>query len=111
MAQYDNFQEVKKHKRNISNNTSETDKKLTKQVPSPTAVKMPPKAVLTRYFFAPLRTTDTETTTTQNTLPKQEAPRKPRKPPLKVMTSTTNLIRLQSDLKDHVKGQYEFRNT
>jgi hypothetical protein len=23
----------------------------------------------------------------------------------------TNLIRLQSDLKDHVKGQYEFQNT
>jgi hypothetical protein len=27
------------------------------------------------------------------------------------MTSTTNLIQLQSDLKEHVKGEYEFRNT
>jgi hypothetical protein len=26
------------------------------------------------------------------------------------MASTTNLIRLQSDVKDHVKGEYEFRN-
>jgi hypothetical protein len=28
-----------------------------------------------------------------------------------MMTSVTNLIQLQSDLKDHVKGEYEFRNT
>jgi hypothetical protein len=27
------------------------------------------------------------------------------------MTSTTNPIRLQSDLKDQVKGEYEFPNT
>jgi hypothetical protein len=27
------------------------------------------------------------------------------------MTSATSLIRLQSDLKEHVKGEYEFRNT
>jgi hypothetical protein len=28
-----------------------------------------------------------------------------------MMISNTKLIRLQSDLKDHVKGEYEFRNT
>jgi hypothetical protein len=27
-----------------------------------------------------------------------------------MITSTTNLIQLQSDLKEHVKGKYEFRN-
>jgi hypothetical protein len=27
-----------------------------------------------------------------------------------MITSTTNLIQLQSGIKDHVKGQYEFRN-
>jgi hypothetical protein len=27
-----------------------------------------------------------------------------------VMTSITYLIRLQSDLNEHVKGEYEFRN-
>jgi hypothetical protein len=26
-------------------------------------------------------------------------------------TSTTNLIRLKSDLKDHIKGEYEFQYT
>jgi hypothetical protein len=28
-----------------------------------------------------------------------------------MMNSTSNLIRLQRGLKDHVKGEYEFRNT
>jgi hypothetical protein len=27
------------------------------------------------------------------------------------MTSTTNLTRIKSDLKENVKGEYEFRNT
>jgi hypothetical protein len=73
---------------------------------------MPPKAVLTHNFFGPLRTTDMdmETTGAQNALPEQEAPRKPSRPPPIVMTSTINLIRLQSDLKDHIKREYEFRN-
>jgi hypothetical protein len=69
--------------------------------------------VLTRNFFAPLRTIDIDTDTTgaENTLPEQEASRKPCRPPPIVMTSTTNLIGLQRDLKVHGKGGYEFRNT
>jgi hypothetical protein len=51
---------------------------------------------------------NTETTGAANTLLEQEAPRKPGRPPLIMMTSTTNLVRLKSDLKDHVKGEYEF---
>jgi hypothetical protein len=47
----------------------------------------------------------------ENILPKQEAPRKSGRPPPIAMTSTTNLIQLQIDLKEHVKGEYEFRNT
>jgi hypothetical protein len=63
-------------------------------------------------FFAPLRTTDmdTETTGAENALPELEVSRKPSRLP-QIFTSTTNVIRLQSDLKDHVKGEYEFRNT
>ena len=41
----------------------------------------------------------------------QEAPRKSGRPPSVVITSATNLIRLQGDLKEHDKGEYEFRNT
>jgi hypothetical protein len=60
-----------------------------------------------------IRTTDmdTETTGAESALPEQEAPRKSGRPPAIMITSTTNLIRLQRDLKEHVKGEYEFRNT
>jgi hypothetical protein len=88
----DDFQEVKRRKRHISCNTSKTAKKSTKSVPIFAAVKIPPKAVLTCKFFAPLRTTemDTETTGAENTLPEQEAPRKSGRPPPIVMTSICN---------------------
>jgi hypothetical protein len=96
MAQDDDFQEAKRRKRRISNDTSQRAKKSNKPIHTSTAVKLPPKAVLTHNFFAPLRTTDrdTETTGAENALPEQEAPRKPGRPPPIVMTSTTNLIRL-----------------
>jgi hypothetical protein len=53
----------------------------------------------------------TETTGAANALPEQETPKKSGRPPPVVMTSITNLIRLQSDLNAHIKGEYEFRNT
>jgi hemin uptake protein HemP len=52
-----------------------------------------------------------KTTGAENIIPEQEAPRKSGRPPPMVMISTRNLIRLQSDLKEHVKGEYEFQNT
>jgi hypothetical protein len=60
----DNFQEVKRRMRHFSNDTSQTAKKSNKSVPTSTAVKLPPKPVLTRNFFAPLTTTDMGTGTT-----------------------------------------------
>jgi hypothetical protein len=111
MAQDDDVHKVKRRKKRIS--TSQTAKKSTKSVPISTAVKPPPKVVSTLNIFAPLRTTgmDTETTGAENALPKQEAPRNLCRLPPRMMTSTTSFFRIQSDLKDHVKGQYEFRNT
>jgi hypothetical protein len=110
MAQDDDSWEVKRRKRHISNDTSQTSKKLTKPVPTSAAVKLPPKAVLTHNFFAPLRTTDTdmETAGAENAILEQEAPKRSGRPPLVVMNSTTNLIELQNDIKEHVKGEYEF---
>jgi hypothetical protein len=68
--------------------------------------------MLTRNAFAPLRTTDMDTQITGagNTLPEQEASRDSDRPSSKVMISTTNLIRIQSDLKERVKGEHDFRN-
>jgi hypothetical protein len=109
-TQDDDFLEVNKHKRCNSDDTSQSAKNSTKTVPISAAFKLPPKAVSSRNFFAPLRTTsmDTETAVTENTLPEQEAPRKSGRLPPIVMTSTINLIQLQSDLKEHVKGEYKF---
>jgi hypothetical protein len=73
------------------------------------------KTVITRNFFVPFRTLDMdmdmETTGAENTLPGKEAPRKASRPSQIMTTSTTNFIGLQSDLKDYVKGEYDFRNT
>jgi hypothetical protein len=112
MAQDDDFQNVKRRKRHICNDTSQTAKKSTISVPKSTG-KLPTEVVITRNFFGHLRTNDmdTETTGTENNLPEEEAPRKSGRSPPIVMTPTTNIIRIQSDLKDHVKGEYEFRNT
>jgi hypothetical protein len=63
-AQDDDFQEVKRLKRHISDYTSQTAKKSIKLVPISAAVKLLPKVVLTCNFFAPLRTTDMDTETT-----------------------------------------------
>jgi hypothetical protein len=112
-AQDDDFREVEKCKRRNSDDTSQLEKNSTKTVPISAAFKLPQKAVSTRKFFAPLRTTgmDTETAGAENNLPVQESPIKSYRPPPILMTSTTNLIQLRSDLKEHVKGEYEFRNT
>jgi hypothetical protein len=46
---------------------------------------------------------DTETAGAQNALSKQEAHGISGRPPTMVMTSTTNLIQLESDLEEHIK--------
>jgi hypothetical protein len=46
-AQDDDFQAIKRRKRRISSDTSQTAKNSTKPVPTTTVVNLPPKAVLT----------------------------------------------------------------
>jgi hypothetical protein len=107
MAQDEGFREVKRRKRQNFNGKSQSTKEVTKTVAASAAVKMPPKATSTQNYSEPLTTTDmdTEYTGAENMLPKQEAPKKSGRPPPIVVNSTTNLIRLQSDLKDHVKEE------
>jgi hypothetical protein len=57
-------QEVNRCKRHNSNDTSKTAKKSTKPVLTSAAVKLTPKAMLTRNFFTPLRTINMDTETT-----------------------------------------------
>jgi hypothetical protein len=69
-AQHDDFREVKRRMKHSSNDTSQTAKKSTKPVPTSAAVKLSPKAVLTRNFCAPCTITniDTESTGAENAL-------------------------------------------
>jgi hypothetical protein len=64
IAQDDDFQELKRHKRNIYKDTTQTAKNLNESVPTSAAGRLPPKAVLTHNFFTSLRTTDMHTETT-----------------------------------------------
>jgi hypothetical protein len=104
-AHDDDFQEVKRSKRHICNDTSQTAKKSNTSAPKSAAGKLPTKTVITRNFIANLRTNDmdTESTETESTLPEKEAPRKSGRPPPIVITSTKNLIRLQIDLMNMSK--------
>jgi hypothetical protein len=90
-AQDDDFQEVKRSNRHISNNTLQTAKKSTKPVPTSASVNLRPKTMLNRNFFAPLKTTDMERETTgaDKALMEQETPRKSRRPSPIEMISTT----------------------
>jgi hypothetical protein len=101
----DDFQEVKRRIRHMPNDTSQTAKKSTISAPKSAAGQLPTKAVITRNFFAPLRTNDmdTEATEAENSRPENQAPRKSGRLPTVGMTSTTNLIRLKGDLKEMSK--------
>jgi hypothetical protein len=73
MTQDDDFREVKRLKRHISD-TIQKAKESTKPVPTSAVVKLPLKVVLIHNFFAPLSThMHTETTGAENALPEQEA--------------------------------------
>jgi hypothetical protein len=91
-TQDDDFQEVKRCKRNIFNYTSQSAKKSTKPVPTSAAVKLVSLSHPSELM------TWTRRLLKQRTLPEQEVTRKPGRPPTIAMTSTANLIRIQSDL-------------
>jgi hypothetical protein len=109
------FQEQKRRKRRNS-----SDEKTKKNAATDAQAVPPHRRVAqlpTRNFFAPLGTT--METDTAGAAPKdqpeqqsqQAAANKGGRPPPIVMTSTINLISLQKDLKQIVKGPFEFRNT
>jgi hypothetical protein len=69
---------------------------------------MPPKGVVTRNFFAPLRAADmdTDASGTEATSNEEAVPGKRVKPLPIILTSITNLIQLQKHLKSVVKENF-----
>jgi hypothetical protein len=72
-----------------------------------------PKEVVTRNFLAPLRVADmdTDASGTEATSNEEAAPGKTGRPPPIILTSTTNLFRLQKQLKSVVKENFDFCST
>jgi hypothetical protein len=54
---------------------------------------------------------DTDASGTEATSNEEEVPGKSSRPPPIILTSTTNLIQLQNQLKNVVKENFEFRST
>jgi hypothetical protein len=110
------FREQRRRKRNPSDEQPAVLKKTAGSVPaktSPTGVSYPPKTVVTRNFFAPLRVAemDTESSTTEGSPYEESAVGKRGRPPPIVLTSATNLIQLQKQLKNVVEDNFEFQTT
>jgi hypothetical protein len=82
------------------------------QTKTPTALNFPPKEVVTRNILAPLKAADMDTNASGTEANSNEAvPGKTGRPPPKISTSKTNLIRLQKELKFVDKEDFEFRST
>jgi hypothetical protein len=106
-TQEDGFKEVRRRKRHSTNEAAPTSKK-----PAAEAKSTPNKEVATRNFFAPLREIlDTDSSVTEGTTPEEAVPGKAGRPPPIILTTNTNLIQLQRQLKNVEKGDFEFRNT
>jgi hypothetical protein len=69
--------------------------------------------VITKNFFAPLRTLnmDTDAPGTESSAAEEPVPGKASGPPPIILTSAINLIQLQKQLKGIAKQQFEFRST
>jgi hypothetical protein len=107
-TQEDGFKKVRSRKRHNTNENATTLKKA-----AFSAVDTPPKEAATRNFFAPLRTSDmdTDSSNTEATLREAAAPAKLGRPPPTILTSAVNLILLQKQLNGAVVKNFEFRST
>jgi hypothetical protein len=102
----DDFQEVRRRKRRATDETTGTSNKETVQTKMPAALNIPPKEVVTRNFFAPLKAADmdTDASGTEANSNEEAVPGKRGRPPPTILTSTTNM-------KIMVKEYFELRST
>jgi hypothetical protein len=106
-TQEDGFKEVRRRKRHSTNEDAPTSKKTVSVAEVTT-----PKEVATRNFFAFMKTSmETENTGAEAASPEDTVSGKAGRPPPIIFTSTVNLIQLQKQLKNEVKGDFEFHST
>jgi hypothetical protein len=107
-TQEDGFKEFRWDKWRSTNEAAPTSKK-----PAAETNSTPKQEVATRNFFAPLRqsTMDTDSSGAEATTLEEAVPGKAGRPPPIILTSTTNLIQLQRQLKNVAKDDFEFPNT
>jgi hypothetical protein len=100
----------KRRKRNSdSDDGSSTGKGEATDKPRPLTVYQKPRPVALKNIFAPLRAVPMECAEASDKRPSSDNTDKGRQPPI-VLTSDTNLLSLQKDLKTVVTGEF-FRNT
>jgi hypothetical protein len=103
----DGFEEVRRRKRHSSNEAAPTTKKAVSA-----AEVAPQKEVPTRNIFAPPRGKYGHGfLRCRATANEETVPGKAGRPPPIILTSQANLIQLQKQLKNVVKGDFEFRST
>jgi hypothetical protein len=103
--QVDGFKENHMLKRRCNEEPAQTTKK--EALPTSTV------EVATKDFFAPFRATnmDTDAPDKESTTTEKVVPEKSGRPPPSVLTSATNLIQLQKQLKGVAKHTFVFRST
>jgi hypothetical protein len=107
------FREQRRRKRN----PSDEQPKKSKPTPGPRDPRIRSQVeveVPTKNFYAPLRISGMEVveeTTNKPDAEQQPSTSKTGRPPPIVLTSTTNLMQLQRQVKNIVTGSFEFRNT
>jgi hypothetical protein len=112
------FKQQRRRKRSSSDEQQKQIKKSAKPTSETRDPRIPSQLELpTRNFFAPLKTAGMELESSEDTSNQADddgdqppSSRRGRPPPI-MLTSATNLIQLQKQLKGLVKGSFEFRNT
>jgi hypothetical protein len=108
----DGFWEQRRRKRS-SNSEDGIQARKKKAAPQTAQPKKTQTAVATKHYYAPLKTVEMEAAkegSDNDTSGVDEQQTTGRPPPI-ILTLATNLIHLQSKLKELVKGNFEFRNT
>jgi hypothetical protein len=119
IERHEEFCEQERRKRIPSDEHVKKSKKTATTAPAPKDPRIRSQGELpTKNFFAPLKSTEIEverpgmeeSTQKPDGEPQQESSSKSGRPPPIVLTSTTNLIQLQRQIKRFVTGSFEFRS-